>query len=318
MDSTILITQLKEYWAKVPQKQLSFGLLLLLTISIAYSLAQLTWIATPTPKMPSGISLPGKPIANSSANTSNISKLSGLNLFGKVEEKKVDDTATNSAKVFDAPETKLNLVLTSAVASTDDSRSAAIIENNKVQEIYAIGEKINGTNATVNNILIDRVIIDVNARKETLMLDGFEYTQISEAQVAQGSHEIKERPSKARPNDYQPIPAENQPTEEFTEQIDDLKDALANDPGKIIDYISISPVNEDGQIKGYRLTPAKDPSFFNAAGLQSGDIAVEINGKNLTDPSQALEALQLLREESQISLLVERAGQLTEIFFSTQ
>lgn len=242
--------------------------------------------------------------------TVDVKKLSVLNLFGKAEAKKAAPKQSDVVKVFDAPETKLNLILTSAVASSDDERSAAIIENNKLQQTYAIGDKITGTNAVLNNILIDRVIIDVSGRKETLMLDGFEYTQVSEQKIVGQTKKPAKVPTVASNN----VVAQNP---EFSKRIKELKDVISTDPAKITDYINISPVREGTSIKGYRLLPANDASFFNQSGLKAGDLATEINGRDLTDPRQAMEALQLLRTESEITLTVERAGQVTEVFFST-
>lgn len=310
MDSSNIVAQLKEFWAKVPQKQLVFVLLLLLTLSIAYSMAQLTWLLMPKAKQNNNITIVQMGNSAATSLTVDVKKLSVLNLFGKAEAKKAAPKQSDVVKVFDAPETKLNLTLTSAVASSDDERSAAIIENNKLQQTYAIGDKITGTNAVLNNILIDRVIIDVNGRKETLMLDGFEYTQVSEQQIVGQTKKPAKVPAVASTNVVTKNP-------EFSKRIKELKDVISTDPAKITDYINISPVREGTSIKGYRLLPASDASFFNQSGLKAGDLATEINGRDLTDPRQAMEALQLLRTESEITLTVERAGQVTEVFFST-
>ena len=41
------------------------------------------------------------------------------------------------------------------------------------------------------------------------------------------------------------------------------------DPGKITDYLNISPVQVDGRMTGYRLNPGSNPEFFNQSGLQA-------------------------------------------------
>lgn len=43
-----------------------------------------------------------------------------------------------------------------------------------------------------------------------------------------------------------------------------------------------------------------------------------MNGLDLTEGSQAQQALQLLKSEQEISLLVDRNGELTEILFSIE
>jgi len=43
-----------------------------------------------------------------------------------------------------------------------------------------------------------------------------------------------------------------------------------------------------------------------------------MNGLDLTIPSEAAQALQALKEDTELSLLVERDGTTTEILFSIQ
>ena len=95
-----------------------------------------------------------------------------------------------------------------------------------------------------------------------------------------------------------------------------LKKDLTQNPAKIADYLRISPQRANGQLMGYRLNPGKDPEFFKSSGLRAGDIAVQMNGLDLTSPQEASNALKALRTESEITLLVDRGGELTEILFS--
>ena len=64
--------------------------------------------------------------------------------------------------------------------------------------------------------------------------------------------------------------------------------------------------------------PGKNGEFFSASGLKAGDVAVQVNGFDLTIPSNAAQALQALKEQSEVSLLVDRNGEMTEILFSIQ
>ncbi|WP_369434679.1 PDZ domain-containing protein [Psychromonas sp. MME1] len=78
----------------------------------------------------------------------------------------------------------------------------------------------------------------------------------------------------------------------------------------------MSPVREDNEIKGYRVSPGKDKDLFEEAGLQSGDLAVEVNGVDLTDMQEALGLMKMLPTMSEITLTVERGGELHEIYFT--
>jgi general secretion pathway protein C len=103
---------------------------------------------------------------------------------------------------------------------------------------------------------------------------------------------------------------------ELTQNAAQLRADISKDPGKITDYLRISPVREDSQIVGYRLSPGKNPAFFKLSGLKSGDIAVQMNGYDLRAPLEAVQALSALKTERDISLLIERKNGLIEILFS--
>ena len=51
-------------------------------------------------------------------------------------------------------------------------------------------------------------------------------------------------------------------------------------------------------------------------GVEFGDIAVEVNGFDLTDFSQAVQAMQELRSASEATVLVNRNGEIVEILMS--
>ena len=103
---------------------------------------------------------------------------------------------------------------------------------------------------------------------------------------------------------------------ELTRNAVQLRSDISKDPGKITDYLRISPARKSGKIIGYRLSAGKKPEFFKLSGLKSGDIAVQMNGHDLRAPSEAAQALSALKTERDISLLIERKNDLIEILFS--
>jgi general secretion pathway protein C len=64
------------------------------------------------------------------------------------------------------------------------------------------------------------------------------------------------------------------------------------------------------------LLPGKNADFFQNSGLKSGDIAIQMNGYDLTVPSEAAQALAALKQDKEVSLLIDRNGELNEILFS--
>lgn len=305
------LTSLNDVLLKLPQQKIARIICALLLMYIAYLLAQFTWLLFPQSSTHKQI------VPLKTAHQSNVEKkaldLSGiiqLNLFGVLNEQK----KVTEVKVQDAPETKLRLTLSGTVASDDLSIAAAIIENNGKQETYGIGDKITGTRATLENVASDRVLIKQSGRIETLMLDGFEYNKASSSDFLSTSRE------RGVPNTEPRAPevVDQRDNRALTQSALQLKNDINEDPGKIADHLKIVPKRSDGNIIGYQLMPGNNPAFFQSSGLVSGDVAVQMNGLDLTIPSEAAQALQALKQDTELSLLVERNGEMTEILFSIE
>jgi general secretion pathway protein C len=64
---------------------------------------------------------------------------------------------------------------------------------------------------------------------------------------------------------------------------------------------------------GYRVSPGKDPSLFTQVGLKDGDIVIELNGYDLSDTVQALEAVALLNEAQSLGVEVLRNDEVISL-----
>ena len=308
------MTELSEQLQKLPQQKIAKVISALLLCYIAYLLAQFTWLVASENKIAAPIIAQYHSSTNDSSQEINVSVISQLNLFGKYSEQKTIE----EVKVQDAPETKLRLTLTGTVASDDVTIAAAIIENNGKQETYGIGDKITGTRAVLDSVATDRVLIKQSGRLETLMLDGFDFNTRQTNSMGRTSERQPSRGvTKPSPSNGPQI-LDQRDNKSLSRTAMQLKNDINNDPGKITDYLKIIPKRENGEIIGYQLMPGKAPEFFQSSGLKSGDVAVQMNGLDLTMPSEAAQALQALKEEQEISLLVDRSGEMTEILFSIQ
>ncbi|WP_286234421.1 type II secretion system protein GspC [Thalassotalea sediminis] len=300
------LSSFQHFVSRVPQKKvatLTGGILL---CYIAYILAHFTWQLLPTTNdiNAHNINYVSAPI--NSSKQIDLNELKQLNLFG---EKDVTVKPV-PVQVQDAPETKLRLTLSGTVASTEKSTAAAIIEHNGKQETYGIGDKITGTRATLESVASDRVIIKQSGRLETLMLDGFKYSKVGESRF-NASEKTVQGPVSI-------VTVDQRDNEDLSETAMQLQQDINSDPGKIFDYLTVSPKRVNGEIVGYQLTPGNDGTFFKASGLKAGDIAVQMNGFDLSLPNEAAQAVQALKEETEVSLLIDRNGSLTEILFSIQ
>ncbi|WP_299079680.1 type II secretion system protein N [uncultured Paraglaciecola sp.] len=124
---------------------------------------------TPT-SLQEGMTQSTMPIAKPSQirERTNIITIQQLHLFGLPEI----DTHQANYQFKIAPETALNLTLTGVVASSENNNGAAIIENKGQQKTYGVNDKIDGTRAVIQQVLVDRIVIRNVNKTETLMFDG--------------------------------------------------------------------------------------------------------------------------------------------------
>ncbi|MCF5865860.1 GspC family type II secretion system variant ExeC [Aeromonas veronii] len=273
---TILLAQCR----RLPMTRVTQVAFLALLIILAQQSAALTWrlltLANPQ------TSQPWQPSAVAVSGQNNprleLGEVSRLALFGKA----IPKAQAKAAVAANAPRTQLNAQLNGVLASSDPAKSIAIIAMSGIQNSYGIGDMIDGTQARIRQVYPDRVIIERDGRDETLMLDGEEYGK--------------------------PLPQTN------AAPLGSLRSELMADPGKITDYLNISPVQVDGRMTGYRLNPGSNPEFFNQSGLQANDLAISINGLDLRDNMQAMQAMQQMAGATEMTVTVERQGEQFDIF----
>ena len=303
-----------EQLSKLPQKKITQAVIFLLLSYIAYLFAQITWLAIPQENNTAVLKTSGsKSTQVSTSKQLSVNAIEALNLFGAFSQQEVEKV--EELVIEDAPETRLKLTLTGAVASSDKATSAAIIDSAGKQETYSIGENIKGTRAVLEKVFNDRVLLKVSGRLETLMIEGVDFNKNVQAikPASKQQRTTKKAPSKRFSS---PNVVDQRNNKALTQSTKSLRKDLDDDPGKITDYLKISPKRENGQISGYRLMPGKDPTFFESAGLKNGDVAIQMNGFDLTEPREAAQALQSLKEEREVSLLLDRNSEITEILFS--
>ena len=309
------LASLQEALDKLPQKKITQVIIVLLIGYIAYVLAQITWLLAPQPQIKSSLPVAVHSMASSSK-TINLSGIKALNLFGQYQA--VADNKPKTIQVQDAPETRLNLKLSGVVATQNENTAAAIIENSGRQETYGIGDQITGTRASIDQILPDRVLIKQSGRLETLMLDGFEFSKtVTQPQpIAVKTQDNAQLQTNTSATPTAKAVVDQRKNRELSQQISGLRKDIAQNPKKVLDYFTPTQAVKNGKLIGYRLSPSGNNSLFKAAGLKRGDIAIEINGFDLTQLSEASQALKALRQEQEVSLLIQRGDELKEILFS--
>ncbi len=305
------LQQLEKVIAKLPQRKISALLLVVIVIYLAFLTAQLVWMLWP---QESQQALTSQVSSKSSSNKRlNINKITSQNLFGVVEVKKQEEQPEPEVVINDAPETSLNISLTGVVAvDKDDKAGLAIIESQGKQDTYAVTDVVTGTRARIEQILFDRVIIKVGARFETLMLDGIDYSK----KVGTGKRTNQKAAQKTKPVTNRKVtPTKNK---QLKQELISKRRELLEEPGKLFDYIRISPKRVSGEIVGYTLNPGKDPKLFRTMGLKNNDLAISINGYMLTDMQQAMSAIRELRNASSATIVIDRDGEQRDVLFSLE
>ena len=263
----------------------------LLVIVLAHQLAKVTWQLIPTENTHSGswkiqsVSL-NQQVKGSQAYPG----LASLHLFGTAPTPEAETPKTIDPD--SVPRSRLSARITGIVASSIPERSLAIINYRSADKTYRIGDPLAGANAEVVDIYPDRVIVRNNGQHEALLL----YPNNPDQKTA------------ARPTTAPAKPSAN---------LQQLSAELRSNPASIAELISISPVRREGRLAGYRINPRSRPDLFRAAGLQNDDIALSINGIDLTNNMEAMKLIQELPGLEQISLTIERQGQIYQIDLSS-
>lgn len=308
MNLSLSLQEFNRISQRLPVSTLRKLLNLTLVLLLAWLLARLSWQLLPEPEFTSPVSAPQASIASTGIATTSLEQLLTYSLFGEVTA----EPERAAPVVTEAPKTQLNVKLTGVVAQADPNSGSAIIESRGGEGTYAVDDTIDGTNAVLKQVLIDRVLIQQAGRFETLMLDGIEYTKMAQANAGLGR---EDSPEPSYENELVASPQAEAPVLDEGD-LGVSRDELLAEPMKFFDYIRVSPQQRDGALVGYKLMPGKDPALFTQLGLQQNDLAIEINGIPLNDMQQAMRVINELRDASEAAIKIERDGEIRDILVS--
>lgn len=249
---------------------------------------------------------PSSNAASAGSETIDVSSILGMSVFGAAEPSEVQDLAPVNAVATPregiengARETSLALTLTGIVASTTDGLGSAMIEARKKQELYSVGDDLpaNGK-VTLAKILPKQVVIDNNGTYELITL--FDDN---------GIVGIVQSASSELPNRTPALTAEVSTNQSERQQLAaNYREQLYSDPQSLAGLVSISAVQSDGGLKGYRVAPGRDAEQFTALGFKAGDIVTAVNGYALSDPTNTVRLYQLMRDATDATFEIERDG----------
>ena len=175
----------------------------------------------------------------------------------------------------------LDLALLGTRVDTVSGRGSAIIATpDDVQSSYLVGETVL-PGVVLRSVAFDEVTLDRGGRLERLYLD-----QSSGGPVT--------------------IPAAD------TGAADVAADVAPGTRARLAADIIVTPRLQGGAITGYVLQPKGSGTAFAAAGLQSGDVLVRVEGSavaGIADPATLVQRL----DAGQVGIEVERAGRIVPL-----
>ena len=301
--------------------KLQRGLIAVVVLWAVNSTANTLWALMPSSPVEVSKSVvinppPSTADASGGVETIDVSSILGMSVFGAVEPSEVQElapvaTVANPRDGIEngARETSLALTLTGIVASTADGLGSAMIEARKKQELYSVGDDLpaNGK-VTLAKILPKQVVIDNNGTYELITLfDGNGIVGIVQSAAPAPS-----------PNSSEGTPSSATSATQVERQrlATNYREQLYSDPQSLAGLVSISAVQSDGGLKGYRVAPGRDAAQFTALGFQAGDIVTAVNGYALSDPTNTVRLYQLMRDATDATFEVERDGSPVSISVS--
>ena len=225
------------------------------------------------------------------------------NLFGS----KVLDTSPTAAEKSEAdlqslPESTLPLRLLGTVVQVSGKKSFAIIQDTgtREQQIHFIGDEVREGTIIVS-VTRNRVVLLRNGREEILEKDEDQ----SAAPPAVRARARPTRTAKARTTAQGPVTVRKVGDNNFVMDRREVEGVL-QDFNKLLTQIRVVPHFADGKPDGFKIFNIRPGSLFASLGMVNGDIIKRVNGLDITGPEQALQMFQQLRDESQVTVDLER------------
>lgn len=266
----------------VVERRLPLWVGVLLVLLIAWTLVQLTWAILPRPHD----SIPIYRAQSIAAPVFDSSKLADMHLFG----------VANTSGPVSAPETTLNLTLqgiVAAQANINSHESLAIIADNGIEQMYAVGEQLPG-GAQIQSIYPDHVLLNLDGRTQSLRLP-----KTSDATSTNDNAMLPvSMPSVVYGSNLPP-----------TQNLNQLRNELMSHPERLLDVMRAMPVMENGKMTGYRVFPVGNSDAFAKLGLKPGDLVTAVNGMPLDNPAASMRVLNSIKTSEQVSITYTRNGQ---------
>lgn len=200
----------------------------------------------------------------------------------------------------DLPETTLPLQLLGTVVDKKGGRSFAIIQDKgtREQDIYFPEDQVI-EGVTLASVDRNRVVLLRNGREEIL-----EKTteRVESPKTRRARPRSAARATVSKPND---ITVRKVGNNNYVMDRREVEGVL-KDFNKLLTQIRVVPHFSNGKPDGFKIFNIRPNSLFMKLGMVNGDIIKRVNGLDITGPEQALQMFTQLRDESRITIDLER------------
>jgi len=278
-----------QQWIERASRTLPRGILVLVVIAIAWQLVQLTWMILDQTSeaaviRPAAVVPPPMPTSNAT----DIQAVINAHLFGVAQ-------AEPESRPEDAPPIQSNLVLAGLWTDENDPKQgyAMIGESPATVKTFAVGATVR-PGITLYAVYVDRAILDTGGKLESLVL-----------------------PRTATPDTAFTPPGGLSASTPGDDLAGNLRRIAETNPSVFAEIVRPQPVFANGVQRGYRVYPGRNRQQFAKLGLEPGDLILTINGTPLDDPQRGMEIFNTMGTSDQVSVTVERGGQMQELTLNT-
>jgi general secretion pathway protein C len=187
-----------------------------------------------------------------------------------------------------------------------ETRAAAIIATaaGRQQRVFFIGDSIQ-PGVTLKTVEAAAIVVDRGGRLERVSLA--KGTPLVSAPMP-AIHPVRRPPPSPMPA-YSPAGAMRR---NINRQ--HLQQQLKNFPA-LLSQARVIPRMVNGKPSGFTISEIAPGSLYQQAGLRNGDIILSVNGKRITDASQAMTMYQTLKNAPALDLVLIRAGQTQQVHY---
>lgn len=312
--------RLRRIWQRLARdpvalKRVQDALIILLVLWSLLSVSQLMWIpwrASAIESVPALALNPPQSSAQIGLVAVDTSAVIGSGVFGGIpDELDVSSGANESSDNRDgiernAAETRLPLTLTGIVALTEDGLGSAVIGASGAEQIYAVGDSLPASGqVTLAKVMPQTIVIDNNGTYELLTLYEGVGLVVPTTPSRAGPATLPNR-SVGAPRSEARAPVASEA--ERSEVAQRYRRALYESPEVLASLLTVSPVQADGAIIGYRISPSQERAAFDALGFKTGDVVTGVNGLSLSDTTNTLRLYTLMKEATAATFDIAREG----------